>query len=444
MRKRILLLTLMLTLIMTASLASLAEESYSARVLTITKTATRTITKTATQTITKTATQTMTATVTTTTTVTITSTKDNQSNLTIGVSPAESGSTTPLPGFRGFNLIRYYTNPYDGSSTPYDPPHEERFFNVMAGTFRANMIRMSLTTGFLEPVPGSGVLDPNFMAMLDEEIRWCVEQQMKVVLDCHVIGSSSYGPFQPEGFFKNTTMRDNWVLWWDTVLAYYDQKGWLGDPIWGADLLNEPLIWETGINTGHVKYFQYALDILSLKYPKVTFILGGLGCGSERVWPDLSWVEKYNNIVLDYHFYYDLAVISYEQWGHPVWAGLYQEGKYEEAKAAMYGDFERSRQLKAGDYVDEDLSWSPFVVLGKYPMYLGELGCGSGIPRMEPHKLHWLRDILDYCEEKGVSYLFWRYGKDDGRREWACVKYDWETPLPEGEILIEYMHRNPH
>ena len=352
---------------------------------------------------------------------------------------------------RGLNLIRYYTYPdaaVEGvpESMPHSPYHEQWYFDVIADTFGVNMLRISLTSQFVEPVPGSGELDSYFVGVLDEELQWCIERDIKVILDCHIWGPNSYQwPPDTNEMWEEPSA---WINWWDKLLGHYAAKGWLGNPVWGADLINEP---SHGTLEQKRNAYESMLDTLHPKYPEVTFILEGLGGTFSfpiTTYPDWSWLNnwttKYDNkILLDSHFYYDWAVLAWEEWQCPTWAGLYQDGRYEEAKVQLYADLDRARALQAGDIVDHDLGWAPFKGGSYLPYYCGEIGCGSGIDRMEPHKLHWLRDFLDYCESKSIQYLFWRYGAEVNYHEWACVEYDWKTPLPEGNVLIEYMERNP-
>lgn len=349
--------------------------------------------------------------------------------------------------FRGMNLIRYFTHYEYSNSTPHDPPHEEWYFDVINDTFAANMLRISVTSQFVEPEPESGNLDPYFMAILDEELQWCIERDIKVILDCHIWGPDSYQwpPDTPEMW---TIELSAWLNWWDKLLGHYESKGWLGNPVWGADFINEP---HHGTPEQRRNAYEIMLDALHPKYPEVTFILEGLGGTFEfpiTQYPDWHWLEdwidRYNNkILLDSHTYYDWAVTDgYEIWGVPTWAGLYQEGKYAEAKAELYKDLDRAMALEPGDTVDHDLGWAPFKGGNYLPYYSGEFGCGSGIDRTEPHKLYWLRDFLDYCEAHNIPYLFWRYGAEVNRHEWACVEGDWQTPNVEGQVLQEYFEKN--
>lgn len=348
--------------------------------------------------------------------------------------------------FRGINLIRYFTHHELDDSTPHDPPHEEWYFDVISDTFAVKMVRISVTSQFVEPEPGSGNLDHYFMGILDEELQWCIERDMKVILDCHIWGSDSYQwpSDTPEMW---TTDMFTWLNCWDKLLEHYSSKGWLGNPVWGADLINEP---HHGTPEQRRNAYKTMLDTLHPKYPEVTFILEGLGGTSEfpiTAYPNWTWVrewiERYDNrILLDSHTYYDWAVEGYEEWNVPTWAGLYQEGRYAEARAELYNDLDRAWNLQAGDTVDHNLGWAPFKGGAYLPYLCGEFGCGSGVPRLEPHKLHWLRDFLDYCESKSIPYLFWRYGAEVDYPEWACVEDDWQTPNAEGQVLQEYLRND--
>jgi len=341
-RKRTIILTLMLTLLMFASLASLAEESYSGfsksagrksgtatKSLTTLRTSSTGTLSTVTATLTTTVTITLTTTV--TETVTTTSTIDGSGSVDVELSRLHTdgrwikdstGNIVRLKGAAVFWRFIYSSHYHD-----YDPlSYNDEINETSLDTFKsagANFIRLELN-GWIWYVKRA----PKYVEAVDKVISWCKARKIMVVLDNHQWYDMDSG-FMYKDQYALATQLTEWKNFMLELAERYKNE----PTVIGFDMLNEPLGYpHNGLdwNTWRTNVLEVIRAVHAVDPTYLCFV-EPLGSSAEK--DDMNNFKTTPlpepNIVYSAHIYY--------AWDYPYqeYAINYGRGNFELAKQQM-------------------------------------------------------------------------------------------------------------
>lgn len=266
---------------------------------------------------------------------------------------------------------------------------EEDFKRIASWSF--NVVRLPIGWAYIEPKPG--VINEEYLKIVDWMIYWAKKHGLYVVLDMHQWKwSSKYGGCGfpnwviPDAkdyleasvkFFKN---RESWrefaEVWKIIAERYRDESA-----VAAYDVFNEPMPRYDLLSKGEFvklveEFYKYIFEEIRKVDEKHILMYMPVWGGELDAVPRITG----ENIVLTIHFYVG-----------GTWDGKtgYEKTSFLELKSAVQKCAELGLERRV-------------------PVWIGEFGVGSGAYRAAD----WARDVLNLFGEYGLGYAWWTYWRD--------------------------------
>lgn len=303
----------------------------------------------------------------------------------------------------------------------------ESDFDNIKRLLGVNIVRIDLALSLLFPTFDVGDPDPDYLATMDNIVKWCGDRDMYVLVDCHgyypQMGAPSDFWDTPHNGIRQpyrNMIRDFWVF----MANRYN-----GNPtVFGFDLYNEPWNAVPAEDRPYPDEWKVQIeewiDAVSAVNPQLLFFVENAG---HQPWGSDDWrwlrstpIDK-PNVVYSPHFYPERGDGT---WKDYTWIPLtgntfcadYVAGNYDVAKRNMRNFLTELWQL--------DLP---------YPFHIGEFGSLN-----DEVGLQCLTDLLDIIHRYfGYNYNYWAWV---GRPQpsYCLIEEDWVTLTPQGQIVKEY------
>ena len=268
--------------------------------------------------------------------------------------------------------------------------HSEEDFKRMA-SWGFNVVRIPIGWAYIEPKPG--VINEDYLRLIDRIIAWAKKYGLYVVLDMHQWRwSKKYGGcgmpdwVVPDAkdyleasvkFFTNKTLWEKFARVWRLLAERYKNES----AIAAYDLFNEPMPKDELIPRSDFlkcveEFYKYVVSEIRKVDKKHILMYMPIWGGNLGYTPFI----KGNNIVLTIHYYVG-----------GTWDGKtgYEKVKFEDLMNAV--KFAVRLAEKRG-----------------VPLWIGEFGVGSAA-----YKAHeWTRDVIRCFDEYALGYAWWTYWRD--------------------------------
>lgn len=248
-------------------------------------------------------------------------------------------------------------------------------------------------------------------ALMNDCITWCMEANLRVVVDLHILRSHYFNakekplwtvPAEQEKFFD---------LWRDLSKALSQFPAHMV----AYELMNEAVAddhesWNQLVERAHA-----AIRALE---PERTIVIGSNRWQSVNTFDALKVPSNDPNILLSFHFYEPFALTHYKApWtfmkdysGAVSYPGVILT---KEAAKNAPGEVEEMAGKEFNKSVLYEM-WKQPIAKAKelgLPLYCGEFGIVTDTP--EEDRLAWYRDMMSLFEESGIGYANWNYKSDN-------------------------------
>src|SRR4030043_214361 len=256
----------------------------------------------------------------------------------------------------------------------------------------------------------SGNRENEAFTLLNNAIKWSESQQLKVVVDLHILRSHHFNA-EDKPLWTDPKAQEKFLLLWKDLsseLKKYPVSLVAYEP------MNEPV---AGDPEDWNKLVEKAVKEIRNEEPDRTIVIGSNKWQSVSTFDQLRIPQGDRNIILSFHFYTPMLITHYKA----SWTGV---GKYTGpvnypgqivTDKDMEGLSEQMAQLARrnnGVYNREvfaKLIQKPLTVARKYdlPLYCGEWGALPTVPREA--RLRRYADIRSVLEENSIAWANWDY-----------------------------------
>lgn len=255
-----------------------------------------------------------------------------------------------------------------------------------------------------------------YKADVDWVIAWCKQRNIRVILDCHLLGDQPTDypwPDIPVGWFYDAPSGEQWMSWWESVVTAYKDE----PTVCGIGLLNEPHELPT-INDLLAWKSRAEACVRRVKAINPNIIPFVSGSWAMPFWsPDqlnqpIPFFQQdpafEHKAVFEIHVYpYYVFYQNYKQWHSYTFMEHYLARRYDTGWEEMQRQLEDA--VASPDYAGH---WGIYG-LGEIPIFSGEIGYDptfEGITNGDfPNDVQ-LRLTLDYiklCNKHEIGYAYW-------------------------------------
>ena len=272
---------------------------------------------------------------------------------------------------------------------------------------------------------------PESFAYLRKAIQWCLEYDVRVIVDLHIIRSFYFNADNEGGkntLFSNPKEQKKFFSLWKTLSDSLKQ---FPESMVAYELLNEaaaenPEDWNKLVEGG-VKTIR-ALE------PERVIIIGSNMWQITSTFPDLKVPKGDKNIILSFHNYDPLLFTHYTA----EWTGFkeFKDSVNYPGQIITQEVYERNKHLSKNEgahIFDEALQiygpkrfeeiFKPAIEKAKelqLQLYCGEFGALPTTQRES--RLQYYRDIIETFNKHGIAYTSWDYKGLFGIRKWDSEK----------------------
>lgn len=256
-----------------------------------------------------------------------------------------------------------------------------------------------------------GARSPEAFDLLGAAIDWCETEDLRVVVDLHILRSHYFNDGGVPALFSDPAERERFASLWSDLSDYLRSTS--ADQV-AYELLNEAVApsAEAWNNT-----WRAAFDAVREREPVRTIVLGSNNFNQYQTYPDLE-VPDDEHLVLTFHYYNPMFITHYTA---PWWrdGGEYHGPIQYPGQPIPESEVEMRKRLEASGHTEENRPFDreamladmriPAKIAAKHnaPLYCGEFGCYH----KTPHEIRraWYTDIRACFEELGIAWANWDY-----------------------------------
>jgi len=253
---------------------------------------------------------------------------------------------------------------------------EEMFDAIAAAGFNAVRIpvRFSAHTG---PRP-MFTIDPDFLGVVDEAIRWGLERDLTVILDLHHFETLMADPGGE---------REKFLAIWEQLGYHYQD----GPETLYFELLNEPMgnmtadLWNTLLKDG--------VAVIRKSNPTRKILVGSVDYSTIDALLSLSLPQD-ENLIATFHYYEPFAFTHQgAAWvpGSSAWTGTIWEGR-------------ESQKEEIQIALDNAVDWSNAQ---QVPLIMGEFGVIQTAD--QGSRVNWTKYVATAALDRGIGWLYWDF-----------------------------------
>ncbi|MDR2963007.1 MAG: glycoside hydrolase family 5 protein [Bacteroidales bacterium] len=258
-------------------------------------------------------------------------------------------------------------------------------------------------------------------------IQWCLEYNMRVIVDLHIIRSYYFNAGNEGGenqLFTSPKEQQKFYKLWATLS---DSLHNFPESMVAYELLNEaaapnPQDWNTLVAGG--------VKTIRKKEPERVIVIGSNMWQITKTFPDLKVPRNDKNIILSFHNYDPLLFTHYRaNWTE--FAAFDDSVAYPTiiTQEVFDRNVERFPEGRAREFFKEALQtystekfeeiFQPAIIKARelgLQLYCGEFGALPTTRR--EYRLHYYKDILEAFNNNKITYAAWDYKGNFGIREW--------------------------
>jgi len=272
-----------------------------------------------------------------------------------------------------------------------------------------------------------GTIIPETYSLLKNCLDWCMEYNMRVIVDLHILRSYHFNFDNGEGknlLFDDEKYQIEFVDFWKELsdsLKHYPVSHV------AYEFLNEP---NTPDNEDWNKLIRRVYDTIRPREPQRVFFFGANNWQIPQFMPYLKVPENDTNIILAFHTYEPTTLTHYKAYwndlknytgkvqypGVPITPEELEKYPYKN-DTAFYTMIDKYNVYF--DATTFDSLIKPAVDKSKelnLKLYCGEFGCLPSVPR--EMRLQYLTDITATFKKHNIGYAMWDFKGDFGVVSW--------------------------
>jgi endoglucanase len=270
-------------------------------------------------------------------------------------------------------------------------------------------------------------------ALLHEAISWSLENDLRVIVDLHVVRSHHFNRPDSRELWDDPGAQEAFIGMWrqlSSELKEYPLDKVAYEPLNEA-VAEDPNDWNRLIGRVHAE--------LRALEPERVIVVGSNRWQIPGTFPDLEIPEGDRNIILSFHFYTPFLVTHYQApWtaiaayeGPVAYPGRsVDESRYEDLDDNLVASLEEHN----GSFdraILEEIMWPAIEVARRHglPLYCGEFGAFPTTALAMRQRLY--ADMREIFDRNGIAWAHWNY-KDD----FPLVTEDLEPITELVEVLV--------
>ncbi|MBY5959116.1 glycoside hydrolase family 5 protein [Membranicola marinus] len=261
----------------------------------------------------------------------------------------------------------------------------------------------------------SGVRHQDAFRLLTQCIEWCVENDLRIIVDLHIL-RSHYFNTGDNPLWTDPVEQEKFVaLWMDLSNAL---KEYPNNRV-AYELMNEPVAdepdqWNDLVRTTVARIRE--------QEPRRTLLIGSNRWQSVATFEDLYIPENDPHIILTFHYYdpfllthWNASWTALRSYTGPVhYPGvLLEKEEYDQLPDSIHAVIGPYRVLEYDkSHILEE--WSAAIKVAKrhgLDLYCGEFGVIKKAP--DEDRLRWYQDMIELFEENQIGYANWNYKSDN-------------------------------
>lgn len=256
----------------------------------------------------------------------------------------------------------------------------------------------------------NGVRINSSFDMLHEGIGWCLDNNLKVIIDLHQIRSHQFND-KDNLLWKSNVAQDRFVQLWLSLSSEFS-KYQVQDMAY--ELLNEAV---ADSSAQWNRLFTTTIDSLRKREPERKIIIGSNRWQTPSTFDELVVPKNDSNIILSFHFYEPHAFSHYRApWMD---AGKYtgevhypgqtvNENDLDGYPANIVADINRSNGFYTKDSLRQLMNESIlFAKEHRLQLYCGEFGTMPTVRRSD--RLKWYSDVCSLLETNDIAWTCWDF-----------------------------------
>lgn len=245
----------------------------------------------------------------------------------------------------------------------------------------------------------SGNREDAAFALLDSCMQWVSDNNLKIVLDLHIL-RSHYFNADEKPLWTKTDEQDKFIVLWKDLSSFVGKwpKGMLA-----YEFMNEPVAdnseqWNVLLN-------RVSDSIRSWEKERV-LVIGSNRFQSVNTFDSLRVPANDKNILLSFHFYEPFHLTHYKA----SWTKLKDfDGQVQyPGQIVVNGKGDDETRVYNRDTLEKMMA-KPIKLADSLglPLYCGEFGVIDGAP--SDAKIAWYRDLVAIFEKHNIAYANWNY-----------------------------------
>lgn len=247
-------------------------------------------------------------------------------------------------------------------------------------------------------------------ALLHNAIKWCMENDLRIIVDLHIIRSHHFNN-ELRPLWTDPSEQDKLVSMWRELSGELEgfSNGLLAYEIMNEAVADDPEEWN--------KLIARVISALRETEPERKIVVGSNMWQSASTFPELKIPENDPNIILSFHFYSPFAFTHHQA----SWTKLkdydgpvHYPGKVvlPEDLQGFSNDVKETMMHHSSDY-DKDFMIADIQKPLAYakernlPLYCGEFGCLPTVNQAD--RLQWYADFRSVLEDNGIAWANWDY-----------------------------------
>ena len=263
-------------------------------------------------------------------------------------------------------------------------------------------------------------------------IDWCLQENLRVAVDLHILRSHHFNAGNNEGamtLWDTPEHQDGMINLWQQLSAelfHYPLD------MLAYEFMNEPVapkhsMWNDLVARGHAAIRELE--------PARTIVFGPNMWQFPQFFPKFRVPENDSNIILSFHTYDPLPLTHYKAYWMPL--GAYSGPVHYPGNTISDEDFHEFERATKGDRVLDIVAHNryysketfvsiiaPALAFAKQTglrLYCNEFGCLPSVTRED--RLRYFSDIIDVFQSHGIAYASWDYKGDFGIVSWDRNEY---------------------
>ena len=338
------------------------------------------------------------------------------------VLPVVDWTTADFDVLRGLNIGGWLSQTSTRNVAP------ERFFtkNEIKKCAEWGFDHLRIPVDEMEIFTENGDWNQKHLKLLHDAMDYCMSQNMRVILDFHILRSHYFNDTEKMTLWKNKAEQDKFIAMWKKISAEFKDYpiGFLA-----YELLNEPV--PPGPDDWNILMNRAIVELRRLE-PERMLILDPSSHSSIGQLKNMDIPEGDPNFMVTVHFYTPHLLTHYQAaWmdglknlsiplhypGQLVAQADYDTitvQKHKDVVRYYNGYYDKAvLQLRVQEAID-------FAKMKNLQLHVGEVGCIDNTDKEVMHA--WYKDVLDIFKENNVAFSIWGYKSNFG------ILTDYGTP----------------